>query len=355
MTTRIFSILLLACVLVLAGPPLAVAAPSATEVYGYQGSDRDKRLLEGARKEGVVVIYTSLNLKDSVPLTEAFEKKYGVKTVLWRSSSEKVVQRSVTEARAGRFSADVYETNGPEMEILYREKLLETFYSPWFVDIPAEAFPKHRQWVPDRFNFFVVGYNTNLVKPGEVPDSYEDLLHPRWQGKIGLEAGDVDWFGAVVKKMGEKQGLAFFGKLSDMRPQIRTGHTLIAELVASGEIPLAAAVYNHNIERLALKGAPVKWKPLTPTFARPNAIGVAKNAPHPHAALLFTDFMLSREGQQLIKERNRVPSSIAVESALNKFKYEMIDPSIVLDEADKWDKLWSDLFLKGQRVKKEVD
>ena len=107
MTTRIFSILLLACVLVLAGPPLAVAAPSATEVYGYQGSDRDKRLLEGARKEGVVVIYTSLNLKDSVPLTEAFEKKYGVKTVLWRSSSEKVVQRSVTEARAGRFAADV--------------------------------------------------------------------------------------------------------------------------------------------------------------------------------------------------------------------------------------------------------
>jgi len=140
-----------------------------------------------------------------------------------------------------------------------------------------------------------------------------------------------------------------------MKPQLRTGHTLIAELVAAGEIPLAAAVYNHNVERLTVKGAPVKWKPLLPTFGRPNAIGVAKNAIHPHAALLFTDFMLSREGQQIIKERNRVPSSMAVDSPLNKFKYEMIDPSIVLDEAEKWEKLWSDLFLKGQRIKKEVE
>ena len=333
----------------------AAGKPNPAEIYLYQGQDREQRLLEGARKEGSVAIYTSLNLKDSVPLTEAFEKKYGVKIVLWRASSEKVVQRSLTEARAGRFSADVYETNGPEMEILHREKLLENFFSPWFKDIPPEAFPKHRQWVPDRFNFFVIGYNTNLVKPADVPNSYDDLLHPRWEGKIGLEAGDVDWFGAVVKGMGEKSGLAFFARLSEMKPQVRTGHTLIAELVASGEIPLAMAVYNHNVERLIVKGAPIKWKPLQPTFARPNAIGVAKNAPHPHAALLFTDFMLSREGQQIIKERNRVPSSIAVDSTLNKFKYEMIDPSIVLDEADKWEKLWSNFFLKGQRMKKETE
>ena len=340
------------------GQPGAVVAGDksrSAEIYQYQGPDREKRLVEGARKEGTVAIYTSLNLKDSVPLTDAFEKKYGLKIVLWRASSEKVVQRSLTEARAGRFAADVYETNGPEMEILHREKLLENFYSPWFKDIPPEAFPKHRQWIPDRFNFFVIGYNTKLVQPSDVPNSYEDLLHPRWEGKIGLEAGDVDWFGAVVKGMGEQKGMAFFNRLSEMKPQLRTGHTLIAELVASGEIPLAVAVYNHNIERLIVKGAPVRWKPLQPTFARPNAIGVAKNAPHPHAALLFTDFMLSREGQQIIKERNRVPSSIAVDSTLNKFKYEMIDPAIVLDEADKWEKLWSNLFLKGQRLKKESE
>ena len=349
-------LLLLACGLVLPAVALAQGKSKHAEIYMYQAADRDQRLLAGARKEGTVALYTSLNLKDSVPISEAFEKKYpGVKVAIWRASSEKVVQRALTEARAGRFTPDVFETNGPEMEVFYREKLLEEFHSPAFKDLPPAAFPKHRHWVADRFNFFVIGYNTKLVKPEDVPNSYGDLLKPFWAGKVGIEASDVDWFGALVKGMGEKEGLAFFRKLADSRPQIRTGHTLIAELLAAGEIPLAATVYNHNVERLTQKGAPVKWKPLNPTFGRPNGIGVARNAPHPHAGLLFTDFMLSREGQELIRERNRVPSSTAVDSPLNKFKYEMIDPVIVLDESEKWEKLWSNLFLKGQAIKKEAE
>ena len=104
-----------------------------------------------------------------------------------------------------------------------------------------------------------------------------------------------------------------------------------------------------------VKGAPIRWKALTPTFGRPNAIGVAARAPHPHAALLFADFMLSPQGQTLIKERNRVPSSTKVDTQLNKFPFEMIDPAITLDEADKWEKLWSDLFLKGERIKRNAD
>ena len=342
----------------------AVAAPAvfaqdpsarAREIYLYKGADREARLLDGARKEGTLSLYTSLNTKDSGPITEAFEKKTGVKALLWRASSEKVLQRAVTEARAGRYACDVLETNGPEMEALYREKLLTEFYSPHFKDLPPAAFPKHRHYVADRFNFFTIGYNTNLVKPDEVPNSYADLLHPRFVGKIGLESGDTDWFAAIVKHMGEDKGLAFFRKLADMKPQMRTGHTLMAELVSSGEIPLTATIYNHNMERLAVKGAPVKWKALTPTFGRPNAIGVVPRATHPHAALLFTDFMLSPQGQLLLKERNRVPASTAVDTPLNKFPFEMIDPVISLDEADKWDKLWSGLFLKGQKVQKETE
>src|SRR5690349_24562651 len=113
-------------------------------IYLYRGPDRDKRVLEAARKEREVVVYTSLNLKDSVPITEAFEKKTSVKVLLWRSSSEKVLQRAVAEARAGRFACDILETNGPEMEAMYREQLLQEFYSPSFADLPAAAFPKHR-------------------------------------------------------------------------------------------------------------------------------------------------------------------------------------------------------------------
>jgi len=341
-------------------PLVARAQPGAPDashksIYMHQGPDREAKIASGAKKEGQVVIYTSLNLKDSVPLTEVFEKKTGIKVELWRASSEKVLQRAVTEARAGRFSPDILETNGPEMEAMYREKLLEPFYSPNFKDLPAAAFPKHRHYIADRFNFFTIGYNTNLVKPEEVPKSYLELAEPRWSGRVGIEGSDVDWFAAMVKSMGEEKGLAFFRKLAENKPQIRTGHTLMAELLASGEIPLCATIYNHNVERLTVKGAPVKWKALVPTFGRPNAIGVTKRAPHPYAALAFADFMLSKEGQTIIKERNRVPSSLSVDTHLNKFPFQMIDPVITLDEDEKWSKIWSDLFLKGQRLKKEEE
>src|SRR5580765_6908679 len=175
----------------LAAPAVAAAqlAPGPhRQLYMYQGADRDQRILEGAKKEKQVTVYTSLNLKDSVPIVQAFEKKYGVKIELWRSSSEKVLQRALTEARAGRFSVDAFELNGPEMEALYREGLLDEFYTPQAKNIPPAGIPKHRHWIADRFNFFTVAYNTNAVKPNEVPNSYEDLLNPRWVGKIGIEA-----------------------------------------------------------------------------------------------------------------------------------------------------------------------
>jgi iron(III) transport system substrate-binding protein len=333
----------------------ALAQSPHRDLYLYKGADRDQRVLAGAQKEKRAVIYTSLNLKDSVPIVQAFKKKYGVEIELWRSSSEKVLQRALTEHRAGRFAVDGFELNGPEMEALYREGLLEEFYSPQIVNIPPQAIPKHRHYVADRLNFFTIAYNTKLVKPNEVPNSYEDLLHPRWVGRLGIEASDTDWFGAIVKHMGEDKGLAFFRKLAQMRPQIRTGHTLMAELVSSGEIPLAATIYNHNAERLLVNGAPIQWKALNPTFGRPNAVAVAKRAERPHAALLFADFMLSLEGQRLIKERNRVPASNKVDSKLNDFPYQMIDPVIVIDEAAKWEKIWSQLFLKGQAIKKDAE
>jgi iron(III) transport system substrate-binding protein len=347
--------------LALIGAPLASCARSEgpasphRELYLQQGADRADRILAGAKQEGVVSIYTSLNTQDSGPLTAAFEQQYGVRTELWRSNSERLLQRAVSEARAGRFACDVLETSSPEMEAMYREGLLEQFHSPYFDELAPGSFPPHRHYVADRFNFFTIGYNTTLVRPEEVPTSYDDLLHARWAGRIGLEASDVDWFGAMVKHWGEEKGLAFFRGLAQAKPQVRVGHTLIGQLLASGEIPLAANLYNHNVERVAVQGAPIKWKALMPTFGRPNTIGVARRARHPHAALLFSDFVLSIEGQTILKDRNRVPASRAVETHLNDFPFEMIDPTITLDEEEKWTKLWSDLFLRGKRVPRESD
>jgi iron(III) transport system substrate-binding protein len=324
-------------------------------IYMLEAPDRRARLLAGARREGLVVIYTSLNTQDSGPLTAAFEKAHGVKTEVWRAASERVVQRAVAEARAGRIGFDVIETNAPEMEALYREGLLDEFRSPAFPELAPASFPPHRHYVATRFNFFTIGYNTRLIKPEEVPNAYSDLLHPRFKGRIGLEAGDVDWFGAMVKSMGEQKGLAFFRGLAAAKPLLRTGHTLVGQLVASGEIPIAPNIYNHNAERLLVRGAPIRWKALQPTFGRANSVGVVRRAPHPHAGLLFADFMLSREGQTVLKARNRVPSSRAVDSALNDFPFTTIDPVITLDEDAKWSKLWSELFLGGKRVVREGD
>src|SRR5439155_12989561 len=116
------------------------------EVYRYSGADRDARLVERAKSEGSVVLYTSLAPTESKPLAEAFEKKYGIKVDLWRALSDKVVQRTVTEAQAHRNSVDVIETNGPEMEMIAREKLLAPFHSPYVADLPAAAIPAHRSW-----------------------------------------------------------------------------------------------------------------------------------------------------------------------------------------------------------------
>ncbi|WP_096182098.1 ABC transporter substrate-binding protein [Effusibacillus lacus] len=322
---------------------------SSEQIYLYQGSDRDQKLVENAKKEGTVTLYTSMNLDDSQPLTDAFEKKYGIKIVLWRAGSEKVVQRAITEAKAKRFDVDVIETNGPEMEMLAREQLAHEFYSPYFSDLPPEAIPAHKKWVADRFNFFVMAYNTNKVSPAEAPKTYQDFLDPKWKGKIALESSDTEWFATLAKIWGEEKGLQYFKALADMNPIIREGHTLMGELVASGEIPITLTVYNHYAEQLKKKGAPIEWVPLEPTIGRPNGISVMKNAPHPHAALLFADFVLSPEGQEIINNRGRVPSSTKVKTNLNNFKYKMADPVVVLDEWDKWNKMWEDLFLKSKK------
>ncbi len=323
-----------------------------TRVYQYREADRDAQLVAKAKQEGTLTLYTSMQIGDSRPIAEAFEKKYGVRVALWRASGEKVAQRVITEARGGRNDVDVVETDGAQMEILHREKQLAPFFSPFVKDIPAAIVPTHGEYVPTRLTLYVVAFNTKLVPAQDIPNSYEDLLQPKWAGRVGIEAADVAWFAAVAKSMGEANGLAYFRKLAAMKPSVRSGHTLMAELVAAGEIAIAVDAHVQGIARLIDKGAPIEWKPLQPAFGQPSSVGVARRAPHPHAALLFADFILSPEGQEIIKARNRVPSSRAVDSPLNKFKYGLIDPAIALDEWDKWSHLWSSLFLGGSEVKR---
>ena len=332
---------------------LAVAAGAQAQtpeqnqaILMYKGADRDKRLLERARQEGTVSVYTSLAPTEAKPLVAAFEAKYpGVKVEMWRGQSEGVVQRVVSEARGKRHVVDVVETNGPEMESLAREQVLTEFYTPNFADIPADIIPKHRQWVPDRINFYVVAFNTRKVRAEDIPKSYEGFLDPKWKGRIAMEANDSEWMGSMVKTLGETRGMEFFRRLSDVKPELRKGHILLMQLVASGEVEVALAAYYANAASTKRRGGTVDWVPVEPVIAKPQGIGIARNAPHPHAALLFAEFMLSREAQTMLGEMGRGPSSRAVKSDTSSLKYVMSDPSVILDENDKWHQLWSKYFM----------
>lgn len=315
-------------------------------LYMYRGADRDQRILEKARQEGLIVLYTSLAPSESIPLTQAFEKKYAIKVELWRSNSEKVTQRTITEARARRFSVDVVETIGTDLEKMSREKIFSEFHSPHLADLTPAAIPSHRQWFPDRLSYLGVAYNTTLVRKEDLPATYEGFLVPKWKGRIGIEASDIVWLAGIVKFWGQDRGMQFFNRLAEMKPDVRTGHTLLTKLVVAGEVPVGLTVYSSGAESSRRTGAPIDWIPIEPVVGQALGIGLAKQAPHPHAALLFADFVLSPEGQELFNSLGRPPANLKVKTGLGNFDYTMVDPAVELDENPKWEKVWNNLFLK---------
>ncbi len=323
--------------------PVGVNAQSSVaDIATYQGTDRAQKLAEGAKKEGALSIYTSAAVDDMAALTAPFEKKYGVKVQVWRASGENITQRTVTEARGGRFDVDVFETDGPVMETLYREKLLQEVKSPFLSQLMPAAIPPHREWIGDRVQIFTAAYNTNLIKKADLPKSYEDLKNPKWKGKLGIEAADSDWFSAVVGEMGEEKGLKLFRDIvSTNGISVRKGHTLLANLVISGEIPLALTTYLYKVMQFKTNGAPIDWLILPPEVARAQGTGMAKRAPHPYAAALFIDYLLS-DGQSIFGQREFIPANVKVKPLPAGMTLKFTDPAKVLDESDKWDKLYRD-------------
>ena len=329
------------------GAVRAQAAPrgSLAELAHYEGADRVQRLVDGAKKEGKLSIYTSAQSEDMGALVAGFEKKYGIAVTTWRSGSEKVLQRTVTEARGNRHTVDVIETNGPELESLHREKLLQAIKSPQLADIMRQALRPHGEWVGTRLNVFVQAYNTSLVKKEDLPKSWDDLLHPRWKGKLGIEAEDQDWLAGTLAELGEAKGVKLFKDIVAANGvSVRKGHTLLTQLVVSGEIPFAMTVYNYKAEQFKQKGAPIDWMSVSTPIARPNGIGIARNAPNPHAAILFFDYELSEEGQRILASRDFVPTNTKLDSPFTKQAMKFVDARVMLDEHDKWTKLYASLF-----------
>jgi iron(III) transport system substrate-binding protein len=307
---------------------------------------QDVALVLAAKREGEVMVYHSSQTEDLKPVFDAFTKKYGIVVKDWRSSSENVVQRIIGETRGGKLTVDLIENNSPEQEALRREKMLRRMESAHFADLRQGTLPAHRQYATSTLDVFVQAYNTEKVKREEVPKSFEDLLDPRWKGRLGIEAEDQAWFGTLLGLIGEEKGARLFRDMvSKNGVSVRKGHTLLATLVASGEIPMALTVYNYKPPQLKAKGAAIDWIVLQPAIAQLHAVAVHAQAPHPNAAALLFDFFLG-EGQPLLAARNFVPSNTKVPSPFGDMPIKGIDPSEAIDKQDAWLKRYQDTFIK---------
>jgi iron(III) transport system substrate-binding protein len=325
----------------------AAPAAIAQDLLRYEGADRVEKALAAARKEGSLTLYTSFAEKDLPPLVGAFEKRYGIKASVWRSASENVLQRTVTEVRAGRHEVDAVHTSAIEMEALSRESILQPVAPPHGAKLLEGALRPHRGWIATYLSFWVQAYNTNLIRKEELPRRFADLLDPRWKGKLGIEARVPDWYSAVVTDMGEENGVRFFRELVAKNGiSVRGGHTLLNNLVIAGDVPLALTMYQYIVEGAKRKGAPVDWIVLDPAIGRMSGVGIARQAPHPNAALLFYEFMLSREAQQVLLSRDYVPTLASLPSPLAQRRFKLIDPATAMDQHDKWQKSFEDVIVK---------
>ena len=331
-------------------PALAQSAPGLPELASFSGLEREKFLTEGARKEKTLTLYTSIAQTDIPTLSAAFEKKYGVKIQVWRAGSDKVLQRTVTEMAGKRFEVDAVHIGAPELEALHLEKALQPVSSPMFKELLAGAVPPHREWVATRLTLFVQAYNTNLVRKDELPKTWQDLADPKWKGKLGVEYTDDEWFYSLVQQLGEEKGMKLFRQIVATNGlSVRKGHSLLANLVASGEVPLGLTVYNYMAESLKKRGAPIDWIVLPPAITRANGVAVARNAPHPHAALLFYDYMLSVEVQRLLTSMDYLPTNVNVDSPLKNMKIDLTGTTLTPDQLEKWTKTYHDVISANTR------
>ena len=332
---------------VFAASALLAGEAAAQTLFNYSGADRMERIIAAAKKEGTLTLYTTFAEKDQPTLIKPFEAKYGVKVSIWRAGTDKVLQRTLAEAAARKYDVDAIHFGSPEMEALSREKILQAVSSPLHKELQPGSVPAHREWAATLLSVWVQVYNTNLIKKSDLPRTYGDLLDPKWKGKLGIEAKNQDWFASVVDVMGGgDKGLKFFRDLVAQNGiSARTGHTLLNNMVIAGEVPLALTVYNYMPEQAKKKGAPIDWFALEPAVARSNAVGVARRAPHPNAALLFYEYMLG-DAQQHLVAMDYVPSNTHAPSPLKNVKILQTDPIRSLDETEKWSKLFEDIVLK---------
>src|SRR5215471_12261927 len=333
---------------------------SVEDVALMKSAERQKLLVEGAKKEGKVTFYTGLIVDQVVrPLKEGFEKEYPfVQVDFFRGNSENIARRVLTEYQAKRYDVDVV-SGSAATSMVQRAGFMQRFYSPHLAEYPAELKDAKGFWGSTNVYFMTLGYDTRSVKPNELPKTYEDLLQPRWRGQMmwstSRGSGAPQFIGNILLTMGQEAGKAYLQKLKGQNIAKSTASARqILDLVIAGEYPLAVQIFNHHAYISKSAGAPVEWQPLEPVTATINTVGLAKNSPRPHAAMLFLDFLLSKKGQKVVQLANYLPSHPempALQADLKpgggRFKKaNYLSPEVLFDKGNEWVDYFQNQFVK---------
>jgi iron(III) transport system substrate-binding protein len=321
-----------------------------------RAADIDAALIAAAKKEGHVTFYTPL-IVDQIarPLTQAFSKKYGISADFLRMDSDAVVLRILNEYRAKRGAADVFTTS------LGIQALIQSGAARKFRSVSADALPSgfkdpNGYWVADRVYVLEPAVNTKLVAAPDYPKSYDDLLAPKWAGRMVWRpnnlTGATGFIGNILLGLGEEKGMEFLRKLARQKMiSLQMSDRAVLDQVVAGEYPLALAMTNHNVEISRKDGAPVAWMPLEPTIIFSEQMGVTALGPHPKAGLLFLEYTMSREGQQLFQKAGYIPARSDVPPlnpkllpAANGLKSFVATPDIVEKNRKHWDDVYRQLF-----------
>jgi iron(III) transport system substrate-binding protein len=293
---------------------LAIVLLSAYSIGSALGAE--SQLIERAKKEGGFMLYTSMNTPDVNQVFEGFRQRYPfIAPKSYTTRSAALLERVITEARAGKHFADVIQGNAFTLYLLGKRGHLEPYASPEARTFPESFRDPAGNWVAAYLQLNVIGYNTMLIPRAEAPKGYEDLLAPKWKGKMGLDDKQYIWFDGMLKALGREKGLAYMKRLANQAIQFRSGNTLLANLLAAGEFGLLINTRPESIDELKQKGAPVEWVAPRPTTANVLPVGIAKNAQHPNAAKLFMDYLLSEDGQKRLSSMGRTPTRPGISAA----------------------------------------
>lgn len=292
----------------------AASAQSPDDILLYSGPDRAQRLIEGAKKEGAVVIYAALIQNQAMrPIVEGFGKKYPyIKLSTWRADSEDIVQKAAAEVRANNVVADVIEGTGTGEQAV-EANIAQPYYSPAVAGFAEKYRNGAGLWAPTRLSYYGIAYNTKTVPPDKVPRSYGDLLDPKWKGKmawrIGSSTGTALFLTNLRLAWGEEKARAYFDKLKDQKIinfGAGSARTLVDRVIA-GEYAIALNVFAHHPLISKGKGAPVNAQLMDPVASTAATLSVVRGLHHPHAAMLLADYILSKEGQGILARAEYFP------------------------------------------------